>query len=271
MKKKQDIPIFDSLTHPTIDGDWMLPEYSGKNNISNLLSAMHENNIKWAFAVGMKGIGGYDEQSYIQFIQEKAGDSLFPIAFFDVKYFSDKKEIDTALKRIKNMGYYGIKLHPRIGNFNLSDSILPYVIEKANELQLVVLLCTYFYDDQELSLNNTMDNIRRLLVKVPKQRTVLLHGGTVKLLEMMEVVRSFPNVLLDLSFTLCRYEKSSIDIDIQYLFKNFDQRICVGSDSPQFSQGQLRERFDFFAKEVSLVKASNIAYINLINFLGLSL
>jgi hypothetical protein len=72
-------------------------------------------------------------------------------------------------------------------------------------------------------------------------------------------------VLLDLSFTLCRYEGSSVDLDIRYLFQNFDQRICVGSDNPQFTLAQFRKRFDELSADLDPEKRMNAAHRNLLS------
>lgn len=54
------IPIFDSLSHPTLNKNWILPKYAGASAIETLIEQMKEANIKKSLAVGMKGIGGYD-------------------------------------------------------------------------------------------------------------------------------------------------------------------------------------------------------------------
>ena len=62
------------------------------------------------------------------------------------------------------------------------------------------------------------------------------------------------------------YGISSINyqIDDQYL------RICVGSDSPEFSPQRLRRRFEHFAHGLSEEKAENVAHKNLFAFAGLT-
>jgi predicted TIM-barrel fold metal-dependent hydrolase len=83
----------------------------------------------------------------------------------------------------------------------------------------------------------------------------------------MEIARAFNNVLLDLSFTINKYIGSSLDLDIKYLFESFDQRICIGSDFPQYSISEMRNRFNIFAENINAEKALNIAIKNLTNFL----
>ena len=61
---------------------------------------------------------------------------------------------------------------------------------------------------------------------------VLLHGGDVQLLRYAELVRFNANLILDLSLTIMKYAGSSLDADLSFLFREFDRRICIGSDHP---------------------------------------
>jgi predicted TIM-barrel fold metal-dependent hydrolase len=263
------IPIFDSLTHPTLDGHWILPEYANRSNIDDLLDKMHLNNVQWAFAMGMNGIGSYEESKFVKLIKEKADKKLFPIAFLDISNIKNIFELDILLQNIKSLGYFGIKLHPRVAKFNLTHPLLTSAIDKANDLGLTVFFCTYFYDNKKDSWLNNFSNLVKLLSTIDlKSKIILLHSGCVRLLEYIEIARVFSNVLLDLSFTLCKYQGSSIDLDLQYVFENFDRRICVGSDHPQFSPANLRERFDHFSSRIELEKAENIAYKNINSFIA---
>ena len=262
-----NIPIFDSLTHPTLDGNWILPKHPQKSNIDNLLADMEANNIIKALAVGMQEIGAYDENKYAQFILSKT-DKLIPIAFFNINEFSTINEIKNKFKQLKTNGYKGIKLHPRMGQFSLKNKLLPSIIKLANEIRLTVLFCTYFYSNQNGSYLNSTENLIQLLENIDEAEIILLHSGGVKIFEYMEIARAFPNILLDLSFTISKYEGSSLDLDISYLFHTFDQRICIGSDNPQFSLSKLRERFNFFSKNIAFDKAENIAYRNIAKFVN---
>ena len=257
------VPIFDSLTHPTISSDWILPRYPKRAKIHELLKGMEENNVQWAFAVGMKGIGGYNEEKYIQLVNYHS-DRLRSIAYFDPNDFKNLKDIQKKLRHIKRIGYAGIKLHPRISNFNLNYNIAT-IIKAANDIQLLPLLCTYPYSKNNARFINP-DSLMDFLVLLEDAKVVLLHSGAVRLLEYMEIARVFNNVLLDLSLTLCKYEDSSIDTDIRFLFKHFDKRICIGSDFPEFSLRKLRERFELFSDKIPKEKKENIAHRNILNF-----
>jgi len=261
-----NIPIFDSLTHPTLTGDWIMPRYPNKSILENMLDEMSLNNIFKAFAVGMKGIGGYDEQKYVNFILSKT-DKFIPIAFFDVTQIASEQDIIVRIEELKKMNYKGIKLHPRIGGFDLRNKYLPLIVKIANKEGLSVLLCTYFYSNAEKSHINSADNLIRLLEHISEERIVLLHGGGVNLLTYMEIARAFTNVLLDLSLTFCKYEGSSIDLDLKFMFESFDRRICIGSDYPEFGFFNLRERFEYFSENINDEKLENIAWRNLSNYI----
>ena len=88
------------------------------------------------------------------------------------------------------------------------------------------------------------------------------------MLELAEVARSFPSLLLDLSFTLCKYEGSSVDADLRFLFRRFDRRICVGSDDPEFSLGDLRRRFDELSEGLDEGRRERIGWGNLAQLFG---
>ena len=94
-----------------------------------------------------------------------------------------------------------------------------------------------------------------------------MHGGCYKLIELSEFVKqNSKNFLLDLSMTILRYKESSIDSDIKYLFKNLDERICIGSDHPEYSLLDLKKRFNELSKGISTKKKSNILNRNLDKF-----
>ena len=66
---------------------------------------------------------------------------------------------------------------------------------------------------------------------------------------------------------MMKYPDSSIDHDIQFLFRLFDRRICIGTDHPWYTHEQVRQRFETFGQGVSEEKLRNIGYGNLMKFL----
>jgi predicted TIM-barrel fold metal-dependent hydrolase len=263
------VPIFDSLTHPSLDGKWIHSNHPGTNSIDDLLEEMEAAHISAAFAVAMATTGRYESIRYSQFVRAHS-ECLYPVAFWDMKGISKAEDIRSRLCFIKDLGYVGIKIHPRLSAIAFQHPLLPEIIALANEFELVVLLCTYLHGNQAVCTVNTIEALTTLLLKIRCEKIVLLHAGGVKLLEVIEVARAFPNVLLDLSLTLCKYEGSSLDLDLRYAFRLFDRRICIGSDYPEIRLKQLRERFEYFAEGISQEKQQNIAYKNLATHTKLS-
>jgi predicted TIM-barrel fold metal-dependent hydrolase len=257
-----DITLFDSLTHPTLDGTW-IGGVARNNTLSELEAEMTANNIGWACAVGMRDIGSYALEAYADHIRSSS-QKIFPVAYYDFNQSDTHREINGQLDEIVRYGYSAIKIHPGFSRVDIRRPGLREVLCEAGGRGLPVLLCTFLYRQPYLTTPCSYLDFAPLLRDLPQSsKIVLMHGGDVNLLGLMEIIRPYPNVLLDLSFTLCRYEGSSIDLDIRYLFQNFDQRICVGSDNPQFSLELFRRRFNELSAGVDSEKCVNAAHRNL--------
>lgn len=264
-----DIPLFDSLTHPTLDGTW-IGSAPGKNTLPELETEMAANNVEWALAVGMKNIGGYSLEAYADYIRS-AKQKVFPIAYYDYNESDTAREIAQKLENISRCGYLGVKVHPGLSGIDLRSQTLREVLCAAGSRKLPALLCTFLHRQIYRGLPCSYLDFGPLLADLPEtSKVILIHGGDVNLLALMEISRPYQNVLLDLSLTLCRYEGSSVDLDLRYLFRHYDQRICVGSDNPQFSIAQFRRRFDEMATGLDREKSLNVAHRNLQAFIGVS-
>jgi len=223
---------------------------------------MAQNNISHACVTEFIEL---EKITYLEYYNQfKEYPNIIPIAYIDCCI--DK--VEDKLYEIKRIGYKGIKIHIRESNSTFKNPNINLILDLCSQLNLVVFFCTYFYDNSINMIENNFNNLSKLIVSNKKTKIILMHSGAVELLKYMELARFNKNILLDLSFTMCKYEGSSLDLDIKFLFKKFDQRICVGSDFPDFSLETFRNRFIYFAKDISIKKKNNIAYKNLYNFLG---
>lgn len=253
------LPIFDSLTHPTLTGRWLNSEHEA--TFDALIGQMAANQIKWTCAVGLDGIENYEHREFMARCREQP--ELIPVAGFNPETC---RSIGDEIANLKEMGFRAVKLHPRLSNLSLSrpEAIIA-TLTAAHSAGMPVFLCTYQYAPAEkFSGEDQLLSLARIIAAVPDARVVLMHGGTVEVLRYSEFARSNPNVVIDLSYTLQRYEGSSVDLDIAYLFRVFDRRLCIGSDFPEFSLATLRRRFEHFARQTTPEKAENIAYRNLL-------
>lgn len=261
------LKIFDSCTHPTLTGNWGFNKKIKGNKIAsfeNLNKQLIRNNYYKACAIGFDNFEEYDHHSFIKKCNKFK--NLVPIAGLNPK--KNKYELKKEIKLIKKLGYKGIKLHPRISNFNLLNKNLSHVLKLIEKEKLVLMLCCY--PNPSLKGDNNYDFVTTLLnlfKNINTLKVILMHGGCYKLVELSEFVRqNSKNFLLDLSMTILRYKESSIDSDIKYLFKNLDERICIGSDHPEYSLLDLKKRFNELSKGISTKKKSNILNRNLDKF-----
>lgn len=257
------ISIFDSLSHPTISGKWL----NSDNNASftSLIHDMEVNNIINACAVGLPGIGNYEHHKFAKICKNYK--QLIPIAGYTLSEFRES----LTLSKLKDLGFYGIKLHPKYSNFDLKrdSSTLTEIFNQCCELDLVVFLCTYSAMEIEYMCEyDQLYELISILKNTDKVKLVLVHGGLHRIFEYADLARFNNNILLDISYLLVKYKNSSIDNDIIYLFRTFDQKICAGSDHPEFSLKETRDRLELLSQNIPFYKKENFFYKNLASFLN---
>lgn len=254
------IPVFDSLTHITVDGKWF--ETSHDASFARLKS-IFENNIycKKALLVGLPG----NSLTFLQQIAEQ-NKYLIPIAPFNMEAEAD---LDSYFNLIKKMGFKGIKIHPRILKINLKDKKIIKIIRAADKYNLVILLCTIHRAPSRPIGEPVSEVIYHICTQINNAKIILMHGGYYDLLATSELIRSFPNVLLDLSTTLMRFQHTHLRETIAFLFETFDKRICIGSDFPEYTVKDVVESVHHNIlknKNINEAKLLNIFYNNLNGF-----
>jgi len=259
--RSSTIALFDANSHPTVGGGW--PAKNLDSTFHRLSAELVKNHYRGACAVGVWGLERYAHQAFIERCRKHA--NLVPIAGYFPRASSS---VGRELATLKKMGFKGIKIHPREPAMSLKDPRLVKTFQVAARLELPIFLCTYFHS--AVSGYPTQDplfDIAALLRRAPRARVLLVHGGDVNLLRYAEMVRFNPNLLLDLSMTFMKYRSSSLDLDIRFLFEQFDRRICVGTDFPEYTHGEVRKRFIEMSKGISRTKLENIAFRNIEGFL----
>lgn len=255
--------IFDSLTHPTPAGTWMGKDCG--NTFAALDWELETHGFEGACAVGMFGLDGWDPVAFAEACRSYP--RLVPVAGYKP---TDPTCIREELAALCDLGYRGIKLHNRFSGFAVDAAWLGPCFAEAARLGLVVFWCTFHHGRIESwPRRDPLAALVEVLRAAPTARVVLLHGGDVDLLRYMQLVRFNHNLLLDLSHTIAKYPGSSLDLDIRFLFRHLDRRLCLGTDWPQFSHGELRDLFERHAEGLDPDKRASIARRNLRNFLGL--
>ena len=257
--------IFDGLTHPN---------FSDKHKLYNEVNKLSKNfNVKGALAVPLPSqVDNVD--NYIDTCKEF--DFFYPIGLFDPFDLS----IERQVSNFKNKKCYGIKVHPRFSEWNWSKDegidTLKILFENCSKYQLPILFCTYFPSKQELTpFVDPMYKLGSLISEFPKLKIILLHGGGVKILDYLEYFKNWDQVLIDFSYTILKYDGSSVDQDLTYSFKNLDKKISFGSDLPYCTYEMLISKIKLLVESSSLEitdsKIQNIMHDNIIKFLDIKI
>jgi len=255
---------FDSLVHVTSDGKWISEGYDA--SLEQLLKSLSAVKPVKACVVGLAGQKNMSNKFILKVCKQNS-DMLVPVASLDPTILRSIKDARDHVAALSEEGFKGVKLHPRISKFDLSDERLEWVMKVAGEYEFPIFLCTFLRGAGRDSSASPVHLIYKLLIKNQNTKCILLHGGTTDLLALSDVVRSLPNTLLDLSFTLCRYKGSSLDADLQYVLKNLDQKCTIGSDFPEYSPSESKKRALALMAGFPVKKVNNVLNKNLASFL----
>ena len=250
-------PRFDSLVHATRDGRWA----SGRHDASygRLIAELDRASVERACLVGLPGVVDND---YVLECAAASGGRLVPVAGVNPVEAGGVDAVTARVAALARSGFAGIKLHPRLNGFDPLDERSIGAVAAAASSGLVVFLDTLFRQSGRAT-RNAADTIDAISHVCPSAAIVLLHGGGPALLEVAEVVRARPSVVLDLSFTALSYRGSSLERDVRWVMERLDQRVAIGSDMPEFTPAEAFEYAERLADALPAEKWANIAHRNL--------
>ncbi len=251
--------LFDSLTHITHDGRWL----GEALHDASLPTLLRELDLAGAQRACLVGIAGYVDNAVVLQAAQAHPSRLVPIAGFNPAELPTLRRVQAVVRQIAEQGFAGIKLHPRLNDYDPLHEKCIAAIDAAGEHGLVVLLDTLFRR-RGLATRHAPDVIDHLAAACPDTRMLLLHGTGPTMMELYEIVRCNPNLVLDLSFTIMRYRGSDrLDADMNFLFRSTDQLVTVGSDFPEYTPVQMLERFSALSAGVEPHRVHNITHANL--------
>lgn len=259
--------IVDSLTHVTPDGRWFGTNLDASE--AQLLRQLDESGTQRAVVVAL---AGYIENRFVLDLCHRHPGRLIPCASFNPAGYSNSEEARRHLREeLRGSSYKALKLHPRLNRYDPLDARCLAVLEETAswERPLPVWLDTLFYYRGGSLSKPPVDTIHELVGRFPSLSFVLLHGGGSWILQVAEAIRDCPNAFLDVSFTLQRYEGTSLAGDIRYLLSSFDRRMVFGSDFPEVGVGAALQGFRNVADGISSDKCSNVLGANLSRILNL--
>jgi hypothetical protein len=256
--------LFDSLTHITHDGRWF-----GETNLdASLPTLLADMDRAGAYRALLVTIADYQDNAVTLAAARAHPQRFVPIAGLNPRLLATTRRVEAVVRQIKVAGFAGIKLHPRLNDFDPLDARCIAAIDAAGEQGLTILLDTLFRR-KGLATRHAPDVIDHLAAACPETRMLLLHGTGPTMMELYEIVRCNEHLLLDLSYTLMRYRGSTrLDEDMHFLFKSTDQLVTVGSDFPEYSIEACVQRFEALTVGIEPHRLANITHLNLERWFG---
>ncbi len=254
--------IFDTCAHPTLDGTWI----SGRTGytFSRLKDLVTAASVRGVCAIGLPGIGGYRHDSFYRTSLEFG---FFPVAALTQ---SDPVEVGRELDTISKLGFRAVKVHPRLLGINRTIEAIPEIMKQIAEYSLTCFLCTYYHDEPgNLPESDPYWAIAQGLNLAPELKLVLLHGGGSRVVEYSQLCRHSSSILLDISHTVMKFQNHSTLQDIAFLLNELDQRLCIGSDSPEWSYEQVLPMIAELTAVLTPQKRDNVLWKNISDLLAI--
>lgn len=250
---------FDSCTHPTLNGEWT----RGRRGMTfpELAKLKHEMRGYNALAIGLPGVGGYEHAAFKQQCDIWGFEGIAAVT--TIEPTKVEREFDEIIK----LGFRGVKVHPRLLNKNSDLNYLGRIFKLCDQHGLVCLLCTYEAERPgSLPSTDPFYQLCDALNEAPNVRLIMMHGGGSRLMQFASLARHSENLLVDLSFTLVDVMHTIPDTSVRQLMLKLDQRICIGTDSPEFRVDQVVRRVEEIAGNFEPTKLANIFANNLLRF-----
>jgi len=195
----------------------------------NLNDDLRQSNIDFATVLHLD-IQPWSAEEFAEVILEN--DRL--IGFINIHPFN-KNANDLLRQGIETLGFKGLKLHPRIQKYDITDKRVSSLISFAGEMNIPVLIDA-FPDGYWLSMGFDVLNFMELAKQSPKTKIIFAHFGGHQCIDFMMMAKRLPNVYFDCSYSLLYYRGSSITQNIIYCMQSMRyERVFYGSDYPDRS------------------------------------
>lgn len=255
--------LFDSLVHVTEDGSWFGSQLNASIEHLERISADVA-----PYRACIVGIDGFNmSPKFLLDVCRRRPETYVPIAGLNPRLYASEAAVHEIVRERAEQGFAGVKIHPTLNDVHLDDRPFAWVLDACASAGLAVFLCTNLRRAGYAPRLPPVELVYQALMSHPDTRVLLLHGGTVDLLSYADILRTLPNAMLDLSFTLLRYEGSSLEADCAFVLRQFNRRCTVGSDFPELSPVALRARVEALGVALNPQEVEAVLSRNLDRFL----
>lgn len=203
----------------------------------------------------------YEEKNYaLDF-----GDSIIPSMMLNPK----NALVDQQLEELQRYGIKMVKILPYEQQLFYEDYDL--ICEYAKKIQkhgMILTVCGS-YGSRDIYRTNGVEMAAQILNAGFKNPLIVAHGGMVRQLDVFSLMCAYPNLFMDISFTIPYWWKSRVIGDLYFTMEKCDfERIFWGSDYPDCSYKSSINYFDMFCEKykISLVNKEKILFKNFEKF-----
>lgn len=213
----------------------------GKNSqIAELKNAMQEKDISRGILYLI------DEQDYMdRNFALDFGDSLIPAIALDPR----DPSIDRKLEDIRSCGVKIVKLLPYEQQIFHKDFDAVYDYAQKVQARGMILTICGSYGSKDVYRTNGVELAAAVLQAGFENPLIVAHGGMVRQLDTHSLMCEYPNLYMDISFTIPYWWGSHVIEDLHFVMEKSNyERIFWGSDYPYHSFEEELEYFERFCK-----------------------
>lgn len=254
--------IVDAHVHITADGKWFNTHHDA--SVNRLVMSLGKTDIDKAVVLP---IAPFVSNQFIARACSEYPEKLIGFASVNPLEHDAAKKLEEDVTRYE---LKGLKLHPRLQGFQLSDHNVQSIIRKAADLKIPVVIDAWVRpEDREYQ--NLVNSIGRTAKKIPHAKIILSHLGGHKYNEILHVSQENRNIYFDLSFVLTYFDHEVLYNHIAPLLEDIGtDHLIYGSDYPEKDISDYflfaQEFFDdFFShQEKKLIFGDTIKYLTAI-------
>lgn len=172
---------------------------------------------------------------------------------------------------VNDLGYIGLKLHPRLQKFQPHDVHTIDLVRYAGELGIPVLLDA-FPDGTHLMADFDPLQYATLAKEAPLTKIIWAHMGGHHVIDFMMLAKRLDNVYFDISYSFLYFRGSDVPKNMAYAMKSMRyDRVFYGSDYPDRSiQQTLKDSIALFDQfEIDQVNQTKILSTNAEQFFSI--
>jgi predicted TIM-barrel fold metal-dependent hydrolase len=135
------------------------------------------------------------------------------------------------LQRGHELGFRGLKLHPRMQKYRPDDAACIALVRRAGELNMPALI-DCFPDGDWLMAGLTVLQYATLAREAPQARVIVAHASGHHCIDLLMLAKRVPNLWFDVSYSLLYYGSPVVEALFYCLRSIRYERVNFGTDYP---------------------------------------